>query len=571
MFLRRQRRPLVLTAVLAVALLAASCARTVDGSAIPADALGTQPAPSGDDTHQITEPPTDGSGTQSPTGPAATTTTSGADPDALQHFYDQQLDWGDCRPYATNADERSAYGNPELQCAYLTVPLDYSDPAGQTIRIGVLRHQSTGDRIGSLIVNPGGPGASGMYTIAMLAQYGIGSTLRDRFDLVGFDPRGVESSQPRIACQTDAQRDAGRAQGWPGFMPSRTAAEVDAANAATKQFVADCLSTISAEGVDATAFLAHVGTVDVAKDLDMLRAVLGDQKLSYIGWSYGTSIGTQYAEQFPSHVRAMVLDGAVDPAVDTATDALEQTTAFQQAFDSFAAWCAGKSHCPWQDARDANSRFQAMAQPLMDTQLPLPDGRSLGFLDAATGVASALYSDSWWPTLLGALDDLAHGKGAALMALADEYFERDSSGHYSSLQEAFPAIRCMDSDRITDPGEVTRLNAKLIAASPFQDNGQPAAAIFDVCSYWPVAPTLLPHTPDPQGLAPVLVISTVGDPATPYQSGVNLAKDLGGSLLTVEGTRHAGYLMSGSSCVDDIGDRYLIDLRLPAEGTRCAS
>jgi pimeloyl-ACP methyl ester carboxylesterase/predicted small secreted protein len=561
---RRRLRPAAILSVAVCAALLAACSTTIAGTPLGSDgaaAPGSTTASGSDDpTHQITEPATPGS-----TGTAS----SGAS--ELARFYDQKLDWGGCESFVMTPSDTTAYANPKIQCARMTVPLDYSDPGGTTITIAVVRQQATGDRIGSVVFNPGGPGASGVSIVASLAQYGVDAALADRFDFVGFDPRGVGASEPAIACQSDKQQDANRAKNWPGFMPSSTPADVAAANNTSKAFAADCVKTISQSGVDGKAFLAQVGTTNVAKDVDVLRAALGDRQLTYVGWSYGTSIGTQYAEQFPENVRAMILDGAVDPAVDSATDAMQQTEAFQKAFDDFAAWCAPRQGCPWQSADAANTRFQALAQPLMTKPLALPDGRVLSYLDAVIGVASALYSDTSWPVLEQALTDFSAGRGNALMALADDYNGRDRSGHYNRMLEAFTAIRCMDSDRITDPETVIALNRKLTAAAPFQDNGQPAAAIFDTCTFWPVPPTMTAHTPDPTGLAPVLVVSTTGDPATPYQSGVNLAKDLGGRLLTVQGTRHTGFMLSGLSCVDNAGNDYLINLTLPDDGATCSS
>lgn len=567
---RRRRRPVV-TAVAALLVVSwvAACGSTLAGTPLRADQVPstTDGGAAAQPTGQITEP--SAPGTTATTGTPGTGGTAAAG--GLARYYSQTLSWGPCEPFAVTSEDKTPYANAKLTCARLTVPLDYARPDGETITLGVLRQKATGSKIGSVVFNPGGPGASGMSIVATLAQYGVDPTLSARFDFVGFDPRGVGASEPSIACQTDKQRDAARAENWPGYMPSSTAAEVQRANDVSKAFVADCLATIARQGVNSKAFLARVGTRDVAKDLDVLRAVLGDSKLTYVGWSYGTSIGTEYAEQFPQNVRAMILDGAVDPAESSAASSLDQTAAFQKAFDDFSAWCAPRKGCPWQAASEGNIRFQDLAQPLMDTPLRLTDGRVLSFADAVSGAADALYSDLMWPTLLTALDDLVHGSGDALMALADDYYERDSSGRYSNLIEAFTAIRCMDSDRITDPEKVIKLNRELINASPFQDNGQPAAAVFDVCAYWPVPPTMLPHTPKPKGLAPVLVISTTGDPATPYRSGVNLAKDLKGRLLTVKGTRHTAYMLQGLTCVDKAGDDYLINLTLPKEGATCSS
>lgn len=574
--IRTRRRRWFALAALAALLVSAACSSSIDGAAQGTASLSTDASESSNADPHITEPsqPSDPAPTAEPTDPTTEPVqpddASWSPPAELLPFYEQDLNWGDCLPFATTSEDQTAYRSDNISCAYLTVPLDYADPSGETIRIAVVKQDATGDRIGSVMFNPGGPGASGVSIVATLARYGIAPRLAARFDYIGFDPRGVGASEPHIACQTDEQQDANRAANWPGFMASETEEDVAAANERSQQFVQDCIDTISGQGVDGEAFLAQVGTTNVAKDLDVLRGVMGDDALTYVGWSYGTSIGTQYAEQFPQNVRAMILDGALDPTLDSASDSLQQTIGFQEAFEDFAAWCVDQSGCPWSAAEDATSTFQKLAQPLMDDPLPLSDGRELSFLDAIIGVAGALYSDSTWPTLLQALANFADGSGAGLMASADSYYDRDSSGHYSRMLESFTAIRCMDSDRMTDPDEVTALDAKLKQASPFQDNGQPAAPIFDTCAYWPVEPTMLPHTPEVSGLDPILVISTTGDPATPYEAGVQLAKDLGAQLLTVEGTRHTAYMLSGISCVNRIGDDYLIDLTLPDEGATCS-
>jgi pimeloyl-ACP methyl ester carboxylesterase len=592
---RRRRRLSASVAVTVISLgaILVACSGTTAGTALPAATSAA--ATSGGASHVITEPTsTPGGGATSAGGQSSandgrssaaggqTSSAGGRSPESatgtapvpagLAKYYTQQLQWGACAPYATTPDDAQAYQNPALACARLTVPLDYAKPDGPTVTVGVLRKQATGsNRIGSVLFDPGGPGASGMSIVATIAQYNADPDLNARFDLVGFDPRGVGSSTPTIACETDAQRDADRAANWPGFTTSGTQAEVDAANNRSKAYVQGCLDSSGTQAIPGKDFLASVGTVTVAKDLDVLRAVLGDAKLTYVGWSYGTSIGTQYAEQFPGNVRALILDGAVNPDQDTATSSIDQTTGFQKAFDAFAADCVTRQGCALgTDASHATAAFQQLARPLMTTPIQLSDGRVLSYLDAVTGVSQAMYSDSLWPDLRRALSDLARGQGGELMALADEYEQRDSSGRYAPLLDAFNAIRCMDNDRITDPAAQTDLNKKLLAAAPFEDNGQPAAAIFDVCTYWPVAPTMTPHRPDPQGLPTVLVVSTTNDPATPYQDGVDLAKYLGARLLTVEGTRHTAYMLSGITCADQIGNDYLIDLKLPDEGAKCS-
>lgn len=569
---RHKKKILSYAAAIAIgSLLLASCVTATSGDAMregdPLPATSASPTDSSAPGNHITEPATPPDSTAPE--PDGSGWPSSGTPENLQRFYQQTLDWGGCAPYARTSDDDMTYRSERIECARLTVPLDYAAPEGETITIGVLRSSASGDRLGSVLFNPGGPGASGMSIVALIAQYGINPALAERFDLIGFDPRGVGASEPHIACQTDAERDADRARNWQGFMPSSTPEEVAAANQASQDFVNACLETISEQGVDGQAFLAQVGTVNVAQDMDILRAVLGDEKLTYVGWSYGTSIGTQYAEQFPENVRAMLLDGALDPTLDAATDSINQAKGFQGAFEDFAVWCADRNGCLWDNAADANEEFSRHTIPLMDTPLALKDGRTLSFLDAITGVANALYSDFAWPDLLAALEQFAAGRGELLMNLADEYYDRDAAGRYGNMLEAFTAIRCMDTNRVTDPEEVIQLNKDLIAATPFQNNGQPAAEIYDVCAFWPAEPTLLPHVPKAQGLPTVVVMSTVGDPATPHQAGVDLAEALGARLVTIDGTRHGAYMLAGVQCADNIGNDYLINLTLPAPDARC--
>ena len=587
-------RPAVRGAALfGVLSLLASCGSVVAGSAVPAPGAlpgagqsaggtGTTSAPP-----QITQPtslPGQATGTAQSSGTAADTSATAATapptasrptgtapvPPGLDRFYGQQLAWSGCGSYATSSDEAKDFAEPLLQCAYLTVPMAYAAPAGATIQIGVLRKVATGgsDRVGSLLINPGGPGASGMSVTAQLANYGIADTLNEQFDLVGFDPRGIGSSKPLIQCQTDAELDATRAV----TNRSNTAAAVKASTDQLKKYANQCVTETSAGGkVDGKTFLANVGTRDVAKDLDVLRAVLGDSKLNYLGFSYGTRIGYVYAEQFPKNVRAMILDGAVDPDSDPATEAIDQNKGFQQAFDAYAKQCAKDVACALRtDPAKATTVFQALTRPLLDKPLALADGRALSYGDATLGAAFAMYSASRWPALTSALADLKKGDGAALMALADSYYERSASGKYGEKPDSFNAIRCVDQPRMLDPGEVTKLNAATATAAPFEDSGDPAAAIPDVCAYWPVPATLSPHRLKVPGLPQVLVISTTGDPATPYANGVDLAEQLGGRLLTFEGTQHTAYLTGSNVCVDGVGNSYLLDLQLPAVGKRCS-
>ncbi|WP_338051194.1 alpha/beta hydrolase [Pseudonocardia acidicola] len=493
------------------------------------------------------------------TTPAAATP---SDP-ALAQYYDQKLSWGPCAPFATTANDRQAFADPKYDCAKLQVPLDYAHPDGKKAELGVLRQKALDPaaKIGSLITNPGGPGASGMSALPSIISGGVGTgPLAQRFDLIGFDPRGVGASTPAIDCLSDQEWAVERARA--DFDPSP--AGVAKTEAENKAFVDKC---VAKTGVDV---LANVGTRDAAKDMDILRAALGDAKMTYLGYSYGTRLGSTYAEDFPGNVRALVLDGALDPTQSTVDRVVAQNAGFQGAFNAFATWCSQQpTPCPLgQDPNKATTVFQALARPLIDKPIPAGPGRELGFNDAQTGVSQALYVSAAYPILSRGIAGLATGDGTILMRLADLYYDRDADGHYSNTLEAFTAIGCMDEQRITDRAQVADLNKRALEAAPFRDDGHGVVAALDQCAFWPVPPTSQPHTPKVQGLPPTLTISVTGDPATPYQAGVDLAKALGGSLLKVEGNQHTAALQ-GNACVDDVVTAYLTDLKEPAAGTEC--
>ena len=500
--------------------------------------------------------------------PPAPTTEShppvGPVPAGLDRFYGQSLTWADCAPYATSEDARTAFQAKAVQCARLTVPLDYAKPDGTTITLGLLRHKATdaGDRIGSLVINPGGPGASGMVAAAGLVKPTSATDLGKRFDLVGFDPRGIGASEPAIHCLTDAERDADRADDSESDGSPQGVARQETQE---KDFAAKCAQRTK----DGTELLANAGTRDVVKDMDILRSVLGDRKLTYLGYSYGTRIGSAYAEAFPANVRALVLDGAVDPTQDAVESLVAQGEGFGKAFTEFARWCAAQQDCALgRNDAAAVKAFQDLTRPLLDFPVPVGDGRKLSYEDATTGVVQALYQDSLWDTLNTGLNELKQQRGATLEKLADIYNERDADGRYGTTQDAFTAIRCVDDPRVTDPKVILEAQERYIQAAPFLDDGRPASAARDACAFWPVPNTTQPHQPNVTGLPKTLVISTTNDPATPYEAGVQLANALKASLLTFVGTQHTVFLQ-GVSCVDKAGTDYLVDGTLPADGTRC--
>ncbi|MBB5156174.1 alpha/beta hydrolase [Saccharopolyspora phatthalungensis] len=484
-------------------------------------------------------------------------------PAGLERYYGQTLSWGPCAPYARTDSEQAAYRNTGLECARLEVPMDYAAPQGQTITIGVLRKPATdpGQRIGSLVMNPGGPGASGMGTAASLASTVSQSELGARFDLVGFDPRGVGASEPTVHCLTDQERDAERLDSDADTSPSGVAqTEQEERDHAGK-----CAERTS------TKMLANVGTREVIKDIDVLRSALGDEKLTYLGFSYGTRIGAGYAENFPGNVRAMVLDGAIDPGQSTSDQLVAQGAGFQRAFNDFAAWCAKRQQCSLgHDPSHAVAVFQQITRPLVNRPAPAGTGRELSYKDASMAAIQALYAPSLWDQLDNGLAQLREGDGRSLLSLADNYYSRGSSGRYSNTTDAFDAVHCVDDQRVEDPARVREADRRYREVAPFLDNGSPPSAARDLCAFWPVPVSGEPTQPQVGALPPVLVISTTGDPATPYVSGVKLAQALHGRLLTFEGTQHTAFLQ-GISCVDDAATNYLVDLTLPAEGARCTS
>jgi pimeloyl-ACP methyl ester carboxylesterase len=499
--------------------------------------------------------------TSAATGHTAQHGPAGAVPAGLERFYGQSLSWAGCSSFATTPRDKKAYADPALQCAYLSVPLDYANPNGRAIKIGLLRRPASdpAHRIGSLAINPGGPGGSGMSTAASLADEIAGNDLGRRFDFVGFDPRGVGSSEPQVVCRTAAERDAER------LMNLNVDSSPAGVERTENQEKADDQGCVDRTGKEV---LANIGTREVVRDMDVMRSALGEEKLTYLGYSYGTRIGASYAEAFPKNVRAMILDGAVDPAQDPVAQLIDQGRGFQKAFDAFAGWCAARPDCGLGPDKDqAVSKFQSLVRPLINRPATVA-GRKLSYTDATIGTVQALYLSDLWPTLNRGLQELMQGQGDTLMRLADIYYGRSQDGTYSTEMDVFQSVLCVDNPPIKDRNVARDVDAQYRKVAPFLDTGLPPSPALDNCAFWPVPPTGGPHVPHTPGLPTVMVISTTQDPATPYQAGVNLAKDINGRLLTYEGTQHTAFLQ-GDSCVDRAGISYLTDLRLPAEGTRC--
>jgi pimeloyl-ACP methyl ester carboxylesterase len=446
------------------------------------------------------------------------------------------------------------------ECGELAVPIDYGKAGGPEATIAVLRFGATGKKIGSLLFNPGGPGGSGVELAAGIVR-ALPDEIRRSFDIVGFDPRGVALSRPAVRCNSDAQNDEERTLPDVDYSP----AGVAAIEQRTKDYVQRCVDKM---GMD---FLANVGTANVVKDLDALRIALGDNKLSYVGFSYGTEIGGAYAEAYPQNVRAMVLDGAVDPDIDPLESNLQQLEAFQKAFNDFAADCAKSPDCPLgTDPTKASDVYRSLVGPLVDTPAKTHDPRGLSYSDAITATIEAMYSPSSWGTLTSGLQDLASGEDPDdLLELADGYWQRGPDGSYNNLADANNAINCADEKYPSDPQAWADADKRAREVAPaFAYGDYTGKAPRDTCVFWPVSGKTAPHNLSAPGLAPVLVVSSTGDPATPYANGVNLAKQLNGVLLSVDGTQHTA-AFQGNECVDDIVTKYLVDLTTPPPDTKC--
>ncbi|MDT5067260.1 MAG: hypothetical protein QOK02_3415 [Mycobacterium sp.] len=463
--------------------------------------------------------------------------------------------WKACKSDSSNDAEIPA----GAECGMLSVPVDYAKPDGDVAQVAMIRFKATGDRIGSLIINPGGPGESGVAAAASIVGT-LPQSVRQGFDVVGFDPRGVGASTPAVWCNSDADNDRLRADPQVDYSP----AGVAHIESETKDFVQRCVDKMGKD------FLANVGTASVAKDLEAMRVALGDEKLTYLGYSYGTRIGSAYAEAYPQNVRAMILDGAVDPNADPIESDIRQAAAFQTAFNDYAADCAKSSSCPLgTDPAKAVDVYKSIVDPLVDHPAKTKDPRGLSYSDSVVGTILPLYSPNLWRHLTDALTELKRGHGDTMLALADLYMGRDAKGHYNNSTDVRVAVNCVDEPPVTDRAKTVDEDRQTREVAPFMSYGQfTGYAPLSTCAFWPVPPTSTPHELKIDGLPPTLVVSTTNDPATPYKAGVDLAKQLGGALLTFDGTQHT-VVFQGNSCVDDIAAKYLVDVAVPPPGAKC--
>ncbi|GAA1920872.1 alpha/beta hydrolase [Streptomyces durmitorensis] len=474
-----------------------------------------------------------------------------ATPEGLSPYYGQKLNWREC-------------GVPGFECSTMKAPLDYAKPDGAAIRLAVSRKKATGPgkRLGSLLVNPGGPGGSAIGYLQTYAALGYPEEVRAQYDMAAVDPRGVARSEP-VTCLNGKQMDAYTQTDITPDDQRETAELSDS----FKKFAAGC-EKHSGE------VLPHVSTVEAARDMDILRAALGDEKLSYVGASYGTFLGATYAGLYPDRVGRLVLDGAMDPSLPARRMNRDQTAGFETAFQSFAKDCVGQSDCPLgtKSEEDAGKRLTSLFDDLDRTPIPTgdSDGRKLGEALATTGVIAAMYDEAAWPQLRTALAAAIKEKdGAGLLALSDSYYERDSDGTYANLMFANAAVNCLDLPPAFDTADdVKKSLPDFEEASPVFGKGLAWASLN--CAYWPVKATGEPHRIEAEGAAPIVVVGTTRDPATPYRWAESLADQLSsGKLLTYEGDGHTAY-GRGSKCVDSAINEYLLEGKAPEDGKRCS-
>ncbi|MFF8384442.1 alpha/beta hydrolase [Streptomyces kanasensis] len=486
-------------------------------------------------------------GASASTAPGRPGTTAGM-PALPASLTGQKPKWQPCE-----APEGGDTPGASWRCARVKVPLDYAKPQGETLSVALIRKEARdrSGRIGSLLFNFGGPGASG---VEMLPDFAPDyDALNARYDLVGFDPRGVGGSSA-VVCRSDEEQAASEAR---ADLTPDTPAEEAAYLKDGADFGAGCARRSG-------RLIAHVTTSNTARDMDVLRHVLGDAKLHYFGISYGTQLGAAYAHLFPGNTGRTVLDAVVDPTADTKGHARHQTTGFQRALNNYFASTG-------EGAAAGTARVARLLERLDGQPLPTTGGRKLTEGLALTGIVLPLYSESSWPLLTEALEEAEDGRGDALLRLADMYNDRDADGRYGTDSHAQRAISCADSDQRPTAAEAKALLPEFRRISPVFG----AFLAWDTagwCADWPVKGEGSTQDVSAPGAGPILVVGTTGDPATPYEGARRMADGLGegvGVLVTNKGEGHGAY--GSSPCVTRTVDDYLLRAKVPQDGTTCSS
>jgi len=462
---------------------------------------------------------------------------------SVDEAYSQAANWTRCTPQGAVAE-----------CATVYVPTDYDNPSAGTTAIAVARFQTASLPRGDLFVNPGGPGSAGIGFAAYLSQ--VAPTLAGNYNIVGFDPRGTGKSDP-LVCLDAAQLDA------------LNAMDPTPDSSAERQQEVDLVSAQGQACADNSGLLAsHVTTIETAKDIDVLRAVLGDDKLDYFGFSYGTFLGTTYAALFPDKVDRFVLDGALVPGMNGMQVSEGQTQGFQTAVDAYMKDCIKQPSCPLgSTVTDASTKFRDLLTSVDQTPLPTGDpARPLTQSLAFYGIVDTMYNPQSWSSLTSALAQAFGGNGQQMLALADDYFGRSGGQYDNNLIQANTAINCLDQE--VAGGSTQIPESTFVKDSPIF--GDIVYGMADIgCGNWPEKTTLTPPDYAATGTPPILVIGTTRDPATPLMWAQQLAKTLtNGVLLTRNGDGHTAYL-SGNQCIVQNVDAFLDGGVVPANGTHC--
>jgi pimeloyl-ACP methyl ester carboxylesterase len=466
----------------------------------------------------------------------------------LRPFYEQQLIWEPC--------------SDGMQCTTATAPMDWENPESGDIELALVRKQAGGSPVGSLLVNPGGPGGSGFDFVADSVDSAVDARLQANFDIVGFDPRGVGKSTA-VSCLEPAEMD----EYLYGIVDAERGSDAWIAEitASAQKFGTACAANTGEP-------LEFVDTVSAARDLDLLRAVLGDKKLNYLGYSYGTFLGATYAELYPEKTGRLVLDGAIDPASSMYEVNETQAKGFESALAAYLDDCLGSRDCPFTGStEDALSTIGALVASVDQTPIKNTDGRMLGSSSLITAIVYPLYMPAGeaWPVLSEMLASVMNGSAEYAFALADGYNGRQEDGTYdNNTAEAFVAYNCRDYTHVADPIRMAAEAAQLAEAAPVIG---PYFSYGDIgCANWPYPDGAPRDEIHARGAAPILVIGTTNDPATPYVWAQALAEQLdSGVLVTYQGEGHTAY-NKGSDCVNKVVDDYLIDGTVPVSDPQCS-
>jgi pimeloyl-ACP methyl ester carboxylesterase len=462
------------------------------------------------------------------------------------------------------SERRGSAGAPDLtwstcgdvECATLEVPLSPGHPERGTIDLALARHAATGQRKGALLANPGGPGAQSLWLAKDAADI-FPDVVLEQFDIVAWDPRGVGGSTA-VDCADNLDFF------WRQDRSPDTAKEVADNITAARRFARSCEAR-------SARILPYLSTRNTVSDMEQIRRALGDEKLSYLGFSYGTLLGALYADRYPQRVRAMVLDGAIDPSLSAQRSSDEQALGFEHALDAFLTSCERDEDCDFYSGGSPRRAYdRVMAAIDAEPMFARVDGeeRTLGPGEADLGVANALYAGrDGWPDLASALNAAARGDGSPLLELSDQYTGRTTGGDYTNETGAFYATGCLDAPPPADPRALQRDADAVARRAPHF--GETTVWLGLPCVYWPAEPSPIVGPVHATDAPPIVVIGTTNDPATPYAWARSLADQLGrGRLVTLDDEGHAAY-GRGNDCVDDLVHDYLLDLTVPASGTEC--